>query len=69
MALESETGIGLRHTTAVVDDLNAGTSSIYHHDIDGVCSGIHSILYQLLDDRGWSLYHLSSSYLVGNTVW
>jgi hypothetical protein len=36
--------------------------------MDGVGSGVHSILHQFLDDRSRSLYHLAGSYLVGYAI-
>ena len=68
MTLESQTGIGHRHATAIVNHLDGRTAGIDHQHIDDMCSGINSILYQLLDHGSRTLYHLTSSYLVGHTV-
>ena len=68
MALERETGIGLRHALTVVDDLDGGPASIdnQHMNRRGTC--IDGILDQLLDYGSRALDHLTSSYLVGDTV-
>ena len=68
MTFEGQTGIGLRHATAVVDDLYGRASGIDDDHIDGMGTGIDSIFYQLLDDRGGALYHLASGNLVGHAV-
>jgi hypothetical protein len=68
MALESQTGIGLRHTATIVNDLHGRPSGINHQYVDSMCSGINGILHQLLDDRGGALYHLTSSYLISHTI-
>ena len=68
MALERETGIGLRHALTVVDDLDGGPASIdnQHMNRRGTC--IDGILDQLLDYGSRALDHLTSSYLVGDTI-
>ena len=68
MSLKRKTGIGFRHALAIVNHLNRCPACVYHYHVDGVGSGIHSILHQLLDDTGRTLYHLTSSYLVGNAI-
>jgi hypothetical protein len=50
VTLESQTGIGFRHTTTIVDNLYGGTSRINHQHVDGMGSGVDSILHQFLDD-------------------
>ena len=68
MALERQPGIGLGHTLAIVDDLNGGAPGIYDNHVDGCGTSIDGILHQFLDDRGRTLYHLTSCYLVGYAV-
>ena len=68
MTLESQSGIGLRHSLAIINDLDIGATGIHHRymDIPGTC--IHSVLNQLLDYGSWTLYHLSCRYLIGNRI-
>ena len=68
MALEGQSGVGLAHPLAVIDDLQAGASSIDSNDINAMSIGIDSIFYQLLNDGGWSLNDLASCYLVGHGI-
>ena len=68
VALESQTCIRLAHPRTVVDDLQARAASIHSDDVDASCTGIHSVLYQLLDDRSGTLNDLASSYLVGDAI-
>jgi hypothetical protein len=68
MTFESQTGIGLAHSLAIVDNLNTGAAGILDIDIYVAGSGIHGILHQLLDDRSRTLDNLSGSNLVGYRV-
>jgi hypothetical protein len=68
MTFERKARIGFRHALTVIYHLDRGTAGIHHHDINRVSTGIHSILNQFLDDAGRTLYHLTSSNLVGNAV-
>ena len=68
MPLEGQTGIGLGHAAAVVDDLDGRATGIDHQHIDGGGAGIDGILDQLLDDGSRPLYDLAGSYLVGHTI-
>ena len=68
MTLERQTGIGLRHSLSVVDDLNRGAPCINDDDMDGFGPCVDSILHQLLHNGSRSLNHLTSGYLVGNAI-
>ena len=68
MALERQSCIGLTHTLTIVDNLNRGTTSIHHNHMDGLGTCINRILNQLLDNRSRTLYYLTSSNLVSNTI-
>ena len=68
MALKGQSGIGIGHATAVVNDLNAGASRVNHQYVNGPGTGIHGILHQFLDNRCGALYHLACCYLVGHTI-
>ena len=68
MALERESCISLAHTLTIVDNLNRGTTSIHHNHMDGLGTCINRILNQLLDNRSRTLYYLTSSNLVSNTI-
>ena len=68
MALESQTGVRLRHALSVVDDLDRGAPCVDNDHTDGLRTSIDSILHEFLDHRGWSLDHLTSRNLVGNAV-
>ena len=69
MALKGKTGIRLRHSLAIINDLDVGATRIHHDHLNIPGAGINSILHQLLDDRSWSLYHFSCCYLIGNRIW
>ena len=69
MAFEGQTRISLRHTASVVDDLYRGSSRINNQDTYSLCTGIHSVLDQLLDDRSRSLDDFTSSNLVSHGIW
>ena len=68
MTFESQSGVGARHTHAIINDLDGGAPGIDHRHIYVSCLGIDGILDQFLDDRGRTLYHLSRSYLIGHTI-
>ena len=68
MALEGQTGIGLGHAAAVVDDLDGRATGIDNDDIDDGGTGINGILDQLLDDGSRTLDDLASRYLVGDAI-
>ena len=68
VTLERQSGISLRHSLAIVDDLYGSTSGINDDHMDGRRPGINGILYQLLDHRGRALDHLTSRNLVGYAV-
>ena len=68
MTLEGETSIGLTHTTAVVNDLDRGTSGIDDDDMDSRRPSIDSILHQLLHHGGGALDYLTSCDLVGDAI-
>ena len=65
MPLEGQTGICLRHATAIVNDLDRRTPGIDHHHPNVVGTGINGVLNQLLDNRCWPLDDLASRNLVG----
>jgi hypothetical protein len=69
MALKSQTSIGLRHATTVVDDLNSGTSGIDYQYPYVVCSGINGILNEFFDDGGRTLNHFAGGDLISDGVW
>ena len=50
MTLKCQSGIGLRHTYAIVNHLNTGTSSVSYQDTDTTSTCINSILHQFLYD-------------------
>ena len=68
MTLKSQAGIGLTHSTAVVDDLEAGASGIDGNDINAMGTGIYGVLHQFLDQRGRTLDDFACSYLVGDAI-
>ena len=65
MTFESHSGIRLRHSLAVVDDLYGGATGILHQDINSGGTCIDSILHQFLDDGCRTLHDLACGYLVG----
>ena len=68
MTLEGETGIGIGHATAVVDNLYRRFASVCHQHLYVCGSRIDSVFHEFLDDGGWALYHLACGYLVGYGV-
>ena len=68
MTFESQPGIGLRHSLAIVDDLYRRASGVDHRHVDMARSGIHGVLHQFLYDTGRTLYHLTGRYLVGHGI-
>ena len=68
MTLEGQTGIGLRHAAAIVDDLNERATGIDNNDLDRLGTGIDGILDQLLDDRSGTLNDFACCNLIGNGV-
>ena len=68
MSLKRKTGVSLRHTATVIDYLNGGAPGIHHDNMNMMCSGIHRILHQLLNDRSRPLDHFTSRNLVGNGI-
>ena len=68
MAFESQSGIGIRHTTTIINDLNDRTTCINDQDIYRLRTGIDSILDQLFDDACRTLDNLTSRNLVGDGI-
>ena len=68
MALKSQSGICLRHSFSVVNDLNGSLSGIYHHYINPLGFCIHGILNQFLDHRSRTLDHLARCNLIRNRI-
>ncbi len=68
MTFKSQASIGLGHTMAIVDDLNAGPPCIDDNNMDMAGTGINSVLNQLLNNRSRSLNDLASSYLIGDGI-
>ncbi len=69
MPFESQSGIGLRHPTTIIHDLNRGASRIDYHHADVLRASIYSILHQFLYHRSWTLNDLTSSNLIGHGIW
>ncbi len=69
MAFEGQTGISLTHSLSVVNDLNAGATSVNAKDVDALGASINGILHQFLYDGGRTLNDLTSGNLVGHGVW
>ena len=65
MTLESQSGIGLTHSTPVVDNLQTCTTGINSYNVDAVSTGVHGVFYQFLDHGGRSLDHFACCYLIG----
>ena len=65
VTFESQTGIGVGHTHAVVNYLDERTPSIFENDLHTRSLGIDGILHQFLDYRGGTLNHLAGGNLVG----
>ena len=68
MSLKSHTCIGFRHAFSVVGYLYQGASGIFKNHLNGSCSGINSILHQLLDNRSRALNYFTGSNLIGYRV-
>ena len=68
MTFKSHTGIGLTHSLAVVDNLDAGTTGLHGNDVNLFGASIHGILHQLLDDGSGPLYDFASCNLVGDGI-
>ena len=68
MTLKGQTGIRFRHTFSVINYLYRRPARIDHYYVNGLGTSIHRIFYQLLNDRGWTLYDLTSCYLVSHAI-
>ncbi len=68
MTFERQSGIGLGHALAVVDDLYGRAAGVDHQHVDAGGTGIDGVLYQLLDDRCRALDNLAGRNLIGHRV-
>ena len=66
MALECQSGVGVRHTLTVIDHLYHRASGIYNQHIDGLGSRVNCILHEFLDHRCGALYHLARRNLISH---
>ena len=68
MTFKRQTRVGLTHPTAVINNLDGCATGIDDDYIYMLSSGIHSILYQLLNHGSRPLNDLASCYLVGHRI-
>ena len=66
MTLEGHARVGLRHSAAIVNDLNQRSAGVADNHFHGGCSGVNGVFNQFLDHRSGSLDDLAGSNLVGN---
>ena len=69
MTLEAEHRLVRRHSAAVVDDLDQGTSGILNLHGHLVGTSVNGILHEFLDHGCRSLHDLSRGYHVGYIAW